>query len=917
MRIKTRIQLGIILSLVLAGTIGLLLFLGTRAVNEANRKAGIADQVAKGVAELKIVTHEYLLHPEERSLMQWRSRYSSLSKLLTGGHFKNPDEKIAADQIFKNLERFKTVFFDLTTDLRKGEALGQQESSAFRELQDRLMDELLMKSRLAVSLAFQLHQDIDAKSVTTQRRVSLLTILLLLTLTAAIVGISLWINRSIGRPIAKLEKDARIIGSGNLDHKVGTTAKDEIGQFSRAFDKMTAALKKSTTSIVELNQEIDERKQTEARLRESEVRFRAQYEGSPIPAFTWQRTGEDFVLVGYNHTANEVTHGEARKYLGKSANEMYQNRREILEDLHRCLAEKRVIRRDLVAQDFMPGRYIMTNYAFVPPDLVIVHVVDMTDRKQAEDALRESETEKKAILDASIDRIRLVDRDLRIIWANKTTTMELDITPGELAGKLCYEVFAERDTPCPECPIIKALKSGKIEQAVLHQTKSKGIIGDSYWDTYAVPIKDASGDVVNLVEISRNITERKQGEEEKERLHVQIRRSQKMEAISTLAGGIAHDFNNILSAIIGYTQLAHMKLDPESEPYADLKQVLQSGNRATGLIQQILAVGRSQEQETHPMQFKYIVREALKFLRSTLPSTIEIREKIDKDVGVIDADPTQMHQVIMNLCTNAGHAMDENGGILEVSLQNVDFGLRNADLKAEENKSQSSDHKVAPSGLEPGQYLELTVSDTGYGIAPEIREKIFDPYFTTKEPGVGTGIGLSVVHGIVIKHGGDITVETEPRKGSTFHVYLPLTQAEEEQPEVKEETPFPKGNERILFIDDEAVLARMGKEMLNALGYDVTSMTSSIESLALFKEDPKRFDLVITDTTMPHMPGDILAQKIMEIRPDIPVIICTGHSKRISREKAEEMGIRGFLMKPLAMRDLAETVRKVLVTIDD
>ena len=214
--------------------------------------------------------------------------------------------------------------------------------------------------------------------------------------------------------------------------------------------------------------------------------------------------------------------------------------------------------------------------------------------------------------------------------------------------------------------------------------------------------------------------------------------------------------------------------------------------------------------------------------------------------------------------------------------------------------------------LEPGPYLRLGVSDTGYGIAPEIREKIFDPYFTTKELGVGTGIGLSVVHGIVTQHGGDITVESEPRIGSTFHVYLPLSQAEEEQPEVKEETPLPTGNERILFIDDEAVLAKMGKEILNALGYDVTPMTSSLESLALFKEDPKRFDLVITDTTMPHMPGDILAQKIMEIRPDIPVIICTGHSKRISREKAKQMGIKGFLMKPLVMRDLASTVRRVL-----
>ena len=370
-----------------------------------------------------------------------------------------------------------------------------------------------------------------------------------------------------------------------------------------------------------------------------------------------------------------------------------------------------------------------------------------------------------------------------------------------------------------------------------------------------------------------------------------------MEAISTLAGGIAHDFNNILFGIIGYGQLAQMKLGPESEAYADLKQVLQSANRAKTLIQQILAVGHSQEQERHPMQLKHIVREVLKFLKSTLPSTIEIQEKIDKDVGLIDADPTQMNQVLMNLCTNAGHAMEMDGGILTMSLRNVAVGP---------GRLESGVH------LGPGPYLRLTVSDTGYGIAPEIRGQIFDPYFTTKEPGVGTGIGLSVVHGIVTQHKGAITVESEPGKGSAFHVYLPLTQAEEQKPEVKEETPLPKGTERILFIDDEVVLARMGKEILKSLGYDVTSMTGSLEALALFKADPKQFDLVITDTTMPHMPGDILAQKIMAIRPDIPVIICTGHSKRISKEKAKEMGIKGFLMKPPAMRDVANMVRKVL-----
>ncbi len=396
------------------------------------------------------------------------------------------------------------------------------------------------------------------------------------------------------------------------------------------------------------------------------------------------------------------------------------------------------------------------------------------------------------------------------------------------------------------------------------------------------------------------VVERHQAETALREKKRQLRRAQKMEAISTLAGGIAHDFNNILTAIIGYGQLAQMELDPESEAYADVKEVLQSGNRAKLLIQQILAVGRGQEQERRPMQFKFIVKEALKFLRSTLPSTIEIRETYDKDIGVIDGDPTQMHQVLMNLCTNAGHAMEQNGGILAVSLGNVDCGLRIAECE-----------NVEPS-LRPGRYLELTVADTGYGMAPEIREKIFDPYFTTKKKGEGTGIGLSVVHGIVTQYGGAITVESEAGKGSTFHVYLPLAQGAEAPPEVKEETPLSKGDERILFVDDEAALARMGKKLLKALGYHVTAATSGTEALALFKDRPNQFDLVMTDTNMPNMPGDILARELMKIRPDIPVVICTGLSKRMSEEKAKEMGIKAFVMKPLSMRVLAEMVRRVL-----
>ncbi|MBU1903235.1 MAG: response regulator, partial [Proteobacteria bacterium] len=512
---------------------------------------------------------------------------------------------------------------------------------------------------------------------------------------------------------------------------------------------------------------------------------------------------------------------------------------------------------------------------------------EIEDRKEAEAELKASEKRTRRLIEASPVGICIHQRGM-YVYANPAFVKTFGYEhPDEIVGSPVESLFDPEDRALITKRGKKRLEGKEVPLSYnVRGLKKEGkSFAASLWGT-VIDYQNASAILGFVVDMSA----------ERE-LRSQLRHAQKMEAVSTLAGGIAHDFNNILTAILGYGQLAQMKLDPESKVYGDLKEVLQSANRAKSLIQQILAVGRSQEQKRRPMQLKHIVREALKFLRSTLPSTIEIQEKWDQDIGIIDADPTQMHQVLMNLCTNAGHAMEKNGGILEVSLRNVAVVSGNL---------ESGVH------LEPGPYLRLTVSDTGYGIAPEIKEKIFDPYFTTKEQGVGTGIGLSVVHGIVAQHKGAITVESEPGKGSTFHVYLPLTQAGEEQPEVKGETPLPKGNERILFIDDEAVLANMGKQILESLGYDVTSMTSSLDALALFKEDPEQFDLVITDTTMPHMPGDILAQKIMEIRPDIPVIICTGHSKRISKEKAKEMGIKGFLMKPPAMRDVADMVRKLL-----
>ncbi len=380
-------------------------------------------------------------------------------------------------------------------------------------------------------------------------------------------------------------------------------------------------------------------------------------------------------------------------------------------------------------------------------------------------------------------------------------------------------------------------------------------------------------------------------------LRSQLQESQKMEALGTLAGGIAHDFNNILTAIIGYTDLAKLKAPPESDLIPDLDEVLKAGNRAKDLVKQILTMGRQTEEERRPVAPIYIVKEAVKLLRASVPSSIKFDIRIEKDTGTILSDPTRIHQVLMNLCTNAYQAMDKEGGTLGVSLGNVEVDESTAEYI----------------GIDPGPYVKLTVSDTGHGMPPEVRERIFEPYFTTKEKGEGTGLGLSVVQGIIESHGGKISVYSEPGKGSTFHVYFSrIDTASRETGEPKEEAILLTGTERILFVDDQEVLVKMGKRMLEQLGYEVTAFTDSVEAIERFSEDPDRFNLVITDLAMPDVTGERLAREVMNIRPGIPVIICSGFGERIRREKAREMGVKAFIQKPLTLEDLARTVREVL-----
>jgi len=368
-----------------------------------------------------------------------------------------------------------------------------------------------------------------------------------------------------------------------------------------------------------------------------------------------------------------------------------------------------------------------------------------------------------------------------------------------------------------------------------------------------------------------------------------------MEAIGTLAGGIAHDFNNIIGAISGFAELL---LDDVSDERSkkNLQHILKASQRAKDLVKQILAFSRLSEHERKPLQVSLIIKETLKLLRPSFPTTIEINQDIKTESSMILADPIQIHSLLMNLCTNARDAMREKGGTLEVSLADFIIDTETA-LRYQE--------------LRPGNYIRLSVSDTGTGINPEIIDRIFDPYFTTKEVGEGSGMGLALVHGIVKNHHGEITVYSELGKGTTFNVLLPSIQAKIRKTK-KVEKPICGGNETILYVDDEKNLVHVSKERLERIGYAVIGTTSSLEALDIFSQNPFMFDLIITDQTMPKMTGAELAQKILKIRPGIPIILCTGFSEIVSKERSKALGITEFIMKPLFSDEMANLVRRVL-----
>jgi PAS domain S-box-containing protein len=524
----------------------------------------------------------------------------------------------------------------------------------------------------------------------------------------------------------------------------------------------------------------------------------------------------------------------------------------------------------------------------------IGHCLDITEQQQNIEALRQSEEKYRRIVQTAQEGIWAMDSRMETTFVNPRLAEMLGYTPEAMLGRPIDDFIYPDDLEDHKLRVRerKQGKDGHYQRRLQHRE------GHFVWtQVSATAIVDDAGQFNGSFCMFTDISDHKLQEEERKQLQAQLQQAQKMEAIGTLAGGIAHDFNNILSAILGYAEMARDKIPKDTPAARDLTRVLTAGARGAALVEQILTFSRQATGERVLVQPALVIKEAFKLLRPSLPTTIAIDHDIASDTQSILADPTQIHQILINLCTNALHAMEQSGGTLTITLQ---------DHHAEDEQHQNQ------SKVPRGRFVVLSVADTGTGISPEIRERIFDPYFTTKDAGKGTGMGLAIIHGIVTSYGGFITCASGAGQGTTFRVFFPAVEAQEATA-VKPMDMTPAGNrERILYVDDEADLVEMNTTMLERLGYQVTARSNSLEALQTFHDQPDRFDVLITDQTMPMMTGADLARRVLEVRPQMPIILCTGYSNLVDAEQAQALGIRAFAMKPITRQQMAVLLRTVL-----
>lgn len=644
--------------------------------------------------------------------------------------------------------------------------------------------------------------------------------------------------------------------------------------------------------------EVTDRIEAEIALKESEQKFRTIFENAPLGIF---RSTPEGRFIEVNAALAEMlgyaSPDEVLKSIHSIAKQIYvrsEKRDPIVTEqintngMTHHLNHYR--RRD--GSQFIANLYLKTVRDENGSPLYLEGIVeDITQRLEAEKQVHDAKERFQKVFNSQLDAIFILgpEKPARIVEMNKAVSTLFGYTKDEILGQpadmlhVNEKYLAEFQDAL--FPAVK--KQGYLTNFEFSMKRKDGQIFPT--EHTVLELKNKSDQRTGWVSIIRDLTERKKFESH-------IRQTQKIESIGNLAGGIAHDFNNILFPIVGMSELLLEDLPPESNEREKAEEIYKAGKRGSDLVKQILAFSRQSDQKPIPTRIQKVLKEVSKLIRSTIPANIEINWDIQEDCGMVMAEPTQLHQIAMNLITNAYHAVDSGNGKINIQLKEKEF----------------KKHSITKNQIKPGRYAMLSVSDNGCGIDSETLEMIFEPYFTTKEQGKGTGLGLAVVHGIVKEYGGEIFVTSESGKGSSFEVCIPLMKSKYIPLTDDLQSILPSGAEKILVVDDEISIAKLEGQMLERLGYKVTISIGSHEALNFFEKSPKAFDLILTDMSMPNMTGDQLAYEIRQIRPDIPIIICTGFSERINKEKAEEIGVNGFLMKPIGKSDMAQMIRKIL-----
>jgi PAS domain S-box-containing protein len=702
-------------------------------------------------------------------------------------------------------------------------------------------------------------------------------------ITLLITLIGTLITWSMIRPIREMTMVAERIITGDLSQTVQASGRDEIGLLARTFNHMTSELVRSTEA-----------------LRAQEEEFRGIFENALEGLYQSTLEGR-FIKANpaLAHMLGYETPEALMAGLTDIRHQFYVNP----EDRDRLLTT--ISQRTKIAgfevQCFRKDgevRWVSISAglrALRAQKMTVIEgfITDITARKGAEEALAASKEYLDEIINSLGDPLFVKDDQHRWVVVNDAMCDFMGRGRDQLLGRSDYDYFPKDQAEVFWAKDQVVLDSGRVNINEELFTDAQGHLHTILTKKTLYTDKQGNRFIVGII---RDLTEQKRMEEEKIRLEARLNQSQKMEAIGTLAGGIAHDFNNILQPMLSYSELLKKELVTDAPFQQYLDRIYTAGLRAKDLINQILAFSRQAEHSIQPIRMQTGLKEILKLCRATIPTSIPIHTEIQDDCAPVLLDPVQLHQVVMNLIINAYHAVDQCGGEISVTLKEVS-------LSAEE---------LVDSALPPGRYALLSVADTGCGIDPAIRDKIFEPYFTTKGQGKGTGLGLAVVYGIVKDHQGDITVESELDRGTTVSVFFPICRQEIEDLPGEEKIGYPTGTERILLIDDEELIVEVGQLILEGLGYRVTCRRNSLEALELFRSDPEAFDLVVTDMTMPNMTGDQLAQALMALRPEIPIIICSGFSERVSREQVKGMGVKYFLRKPITLFEISHKVRTAL-----